>query len=909
MKRSDFSTAMVQTMREPMLLLDAELRVQVANRSFQEMFQVTAEQTHGKPVYELGNGEWNSPALRKLLLNILSGDKPFDDLEVKHDFPSIGRRTMLLNARKVQFDGEPTQLILLVMDEVTPYELNRREKEDRYHVLFELGPVAIYACDSSGVIQEFNRRAVELWGREPKLGDNNGRFCGSLKMIGPDGRVIPHEQCPMVDVLSGKIPGAYDMPVVIERPDGTRIDVVVNIRAMKNVAGEITGAINCFYDVTERKRSQEILRESEERLRLALDAANMGTWRADLITGLATRDANLNRILGLEAVSSTHAIDDHFRLIDPADRPAALAAWERALKEKSLYEVEYRIRREDGSFCWLAEKGKVLTDTKGRPVSVAGVTLDITARKLAGRKLQESEVRYRRLFEAAHDGILILEVASGKVLEVNRFMLDMLHQQSEYFLGKELWELGVFHDKQECQQAMEWLKKEGSIRYENLPLQDREGRPIPVEFVSNIYMEDLKPVIQCNIRDISERRHFEEEREAHLTKEQQLRVEAETANRAKDMFLATLSHELRTPLSAIVGWVAILNRSDRTENELREGLEVIGRNTTAQVQLIEDVLDVSRIVSGKMRLEIRPCELDDIINAGLDMVRPAAEARGITIKSHMDPTASRLSCDAARIQQVVWNLLSNAIKFTPKGGTVSIRLSREQSCFQIEVTDSGQGIEAELLPFVFDRFRQADSSTRRRFGGLGLGLSIVKHIVEMHGGTVEAHSNGEGKGSTFAVSLPIRAVKTDDGPEKIAGDSEKDLAAFLPLVRLDGLRVLVVDDEADARRLLIKTLSEAGAVVTAACSTNEALEAISVEVPEVLVSDLGMPDQDGYDLIRRIRGRGIKPKDLPAVALTAFVAKEDQRRALLAGFQVHVPKPVDPRDLLAVVASISGRTG
>jgi PAS domain S-box-containing protein len=403
---------------------------------------------------------------------------------------------------------------------------------------------------------------------------------------------------------------------------------------------------------------------------------------------------------------------------------------------------------------------------------------------------------------------------------------------------------------------------------------------------------------------------------AQKRSEEALRVaqaEAEDANRAKDIFLATLSHELRTPLNAIVGWISILRAKGSEDEDMVEGLAVIERNTKAQVQLIEDVLDVSRIVSGKLRLEMRPCELVEIINAGIDVVRPGAEARNITLDVQLDPAANRVTCDATRIQQVIWNLVSNAIKFTPKGGTIRVTLTRDQSSLQVEVSDNGQGISPELLPFVFDRFRQADSSSRRKFGGLGLGLSIVKHLVEMHGGTVVARSPGEGLGSTFIVRLPVRAVQMPLSPDDAVDDDVQGATPALPLVRLDGLRVLVVDDEADARRLLVKVLEGVGANVTAAGSVAEALEALakkpSTRGVEVLVSDLGMPDKDGYDLIREVRRRGFHAKDLPAVALTAFVHKDDAREAVLAGFQVHIPKPVDPHDLTAIIASLAGRTG
>ena len=404
-------------------------------------------------------------------------------------------------------------------------------------------------------------------------------------------------------------------------------------------------------------------------------------------------------------------------------------------------------------------------------------------------------------------------------------------------------------------------------------------------------------------------------RKALLARQRASHNEAERANRAKDTFLAMLSHELRTPLNAIVGWMSILRDRSCNELELAEGLEVIDRNTRAQVQLIDDVLDVSRIVSGKLRMDIGPCELIEVINAGVDAVRPAAQAREIAIDLELDPAASHASCDAARIQQVVWNLLSNAVKFTPKGGRISVTLARVQSSLQIQVSDNGEGISPEVLPYVFDRFRQADSSPSRRIGGLGLGLSIVKYLVEAHGGTVQAHSAGEGHGATFTVRLPVRAVSGGvAAPSGQAQKADKHTAQRRETPAhatesLDGVRVLVVDDEADARRLLAKVLVRVGAIVSSASSAAEAMKVLAKFHPDVLVSDLGMPEEDGLELIRQVRSLGHHATDLPAIALTAFARKDDEREALQAGYQVHIPKPVDPHKLLSVIARLTGRGG
>ncbi len=556
------------------------------------------------------------------------------------------------------------------------------------------------------------------------------------------------------------------------------------------------------------------------------------------------------------------------------------------------------------------ESAAPIRNEREQIIGVVMVFRDIGAKRIAEKKVQASEIRYRRLFEAASDGILILDADTGKTIDVNRFMLDLLRQPRESILDKELWELGLFPDAAENQEALEAMQAQGAVRNEST-FYDRDGRRVNVEFICSLYREGERPVIQVNLRDVSERKRFADEREAHMVNEQLLRMEAENANRAKDMFLATLSHEMRTPLSAIIGWVRLLQMKQASGDEVKEGLAVIDRNSKAQLKLIEDVLDVSRIVSGKMRLEMKPSEMADIIRAGVDAVRAAADARDITLETKLDPAASRISCDEVRMQQVVWNLVSNAVKFTPKGGTVTSTLARERSNIKIQVKDNGQGMDKDLLPFVFDRFHQADSSSKRKFGGLGLGLSIVKHIVEAHGGSVKAESEGEGKGSMFTVLLPIRAVQleADSMPSTTPRTAlGAEASESHPLVRLDGMRVLVVDDEADARQLLVKVLEQAGAKVLAASSAREALDILSQLTPEVLVSDLGMPEEDGLDLIRKVRGRGLHPRDLPAVALTAFVSKEDQRAALLAGFQVHVAKPVDPHDLTAVIASLTGRT-
>jgi signal transduction histidine kinase len=408
-------------------------------------------------------------------------------------------------------------------------------------------------------------------------------------------------------------------------------------------------------------------------------------------------------------------------------------------------------------------------------------------------------------------------------------------------------------------------------------------------------------------REIRVREWAEQERGRLLFLEQEARKQAEEANRMKDEFLATLSHELRTPLNAVLGWVQVLRAGKLDATAAARALETIERNARAQAQLIADLLDVSRIITGKLRLDFKPVELRRIIDAVLESVRPAADAKGILLDISVAPLASPVLGDADRLQQVVWNLLSNAIKFTPRGGRVEVRLREahegEESAV-IRVSDTGIGIRPDFLPYVFDRFRQAEGSITRTHGGLGLGLSIVRHLIELHGGSAEVASEGEGLGAEFTVRLPLRAELADDPLDRTGATR----SVFSTPQLLTGLRVMVVEDEIDTRDLLVISLEQCGAEVTACGSVPEALAGFDRAVPDVLVSDIGVPGEDGYSLIRKIRARPPeKGGKVPAAALTAYARAEDRLRALEAGYQTHLAKPIDPSELMASVARLAGR--
>jgi CheY-like chemotaxis protein len=387
-----------------------------------------------------------------------------------------------------------------------------------------------------------------------------------------------------------------------------------------------------------------------------------------------------------------------------------------------------------------------------------------------------------------------------------------------------------------------------------------------------------------------------------------LYADAQAANRMKDEFLAVLSHELRTPLNAIVGYSRLLRAGILSAEKAARGLDTLERNASWLTQIVEDVLDVSRIVSGKIRLDVQPVELPIIVDNAVATVQPAADAKGVRIQTIIDPKVGPVSGDPGRLQQVVWNLMSNAVKFTPRNGRVQVRLERVSSHVEIVVSDTGVGIRPDFLPYVFERFRQADGGTTRKAGGLGLGLAIVRHIVEMHGGTVEASSTGEGQGATFRVCLPVMIVHPDTLQTRREHPRTERRTPLTELGDLGGIHVLAIDDEEDALNLLRVVLETAGAEVTTLNSPTTALDRIAEVKPHVLVIDLGMPEMDGFELIRQLRkSPDAFVRNLPAAALTAFARSDDRTKALRSGFEMHLAKPVDPGELVASVATLARR--
>jgi len=433
-----------------------------------------------------------------------------------------------------------------------------------------------------------------------------------------------------------------------------------------------------------------------------------------------------------------------------------------------------------------------------------------------------------------------------------------------------------------------------------------------IYFTYDIYLKNLQAseaqagLAQRHVEELSkyvaDLRRSEEQRDQLLLREQRARTEAEAANRMKDEFLATLSHELRTPLTALYGWACLLNESTLADDVANKAAKAIERNARIQTQLIDDLLDVSRIISGKLHLDVRPMDLSSVTEAAISVVRPAADAKSIQLTYSHPHVVRAISGDFARLQQVIWNLLSNAVKFTPEGGRIEVRLDYGDTHAQLTVADTGKGISKDFLPYVFDRFRQADSSTTRGFGGLGLGLAIVRHLVELHGGSVNAESQGVNLGATFVTSFPLISTRLES--RSISHSGEHDSADFS---KLAGLRVLVVDDEMDTRQLISHSITRSGAEVKACGSAREALELLEQWRPDVLLSDIGMPGEDGYSLINKVRA--LPPEKgghTPAAAFTAYAREEDRERALAAGYQMHIAKPISSDELVSTLAQLAG---
>jgi len=584
----------------------------------------------------------------------------------------------------------------------------------------------------------------------------------------------------------------------------------------------------------------------------------------------------------------------------------------RALNGEEVRDVEMVVAPKGGAARTLLANARPLTGPTGAKLGAIAVMHDITERKRAQETLRRESSLLQALMDNIPDAIYFKDTQS-RFTRVNSHAPYRGDKDPADVIGKTDFDFFVEEHARAAYEDEQRIMQTGEPIIDKVELETYPDGSVTWLSTTKvpIFNEDGKVAGLVGIsRDITERKRAEEER-LRLAREQAAREEAEAANRSKDEFLAVLSHELRTPLTAILGWAHMLREGELDEQTAADALETIERNARAQSRLVDDLLDVSRIITGKLRLEVARVEPRSFIESAIEALRPAAAAKEVTVESLTGAGVGFIAGDAARLKQIAWNLLSNAIKFTPPGGRVEVRLTRADSHVELAVADTGVGISPEFLPHVFEPFRQADQKTTRRHGGLGLGLSIVRHLVDLHGGTVRAESPGAGRGATFTVRLPASQDDQTNGPgERRASAAGDNSASHGDPERLDGLKVLVVDDEVDARELLRMAFGRCGAEVLTAGTVSEALEAIETRRPDLLISDIGMPDQDGYDLIRRVRGLPAENGGgVPAIALTAYARAEDRTQALEAGYQLHVPKPVDMAELINAVASLVGLMG
>ena len=666
-------------------------------------------------------------------------------------------------------------------------------------------------------------------------------------------------------------------------------------------------------DITESKNSEDIIRASEMFTRSILDSlpAHIAVINSDgVIVSVNKSWENFASENCLEQQIQLTGIGENY--LNVCEQTEYFSGQTQTIIENLCdvlqgnsegFSVEYPCSFDDKEHWFVLQVSALQGNVGGAVIS----HINITDRKLAETELKNSEEFSRSVFENSPDCVKILNLdGTLHSMNSNGLCIMEIDDFSEYN-GKQWIDFWQGDESELAYQAVQSARNGKTENFEGFCM-TAKGTPKWWDVsVAPIFDSTGKPIsLISTSRDVTERRHSEKEREQLLKNEQSARKDAEIANRLRDEFLATVSHELRAPLNSILGWARLMQKGTLDEKTLEKAVATIVRNAESQNRLIEDLLDVSRIISGKMRLEVMTVKPINFVESALETVRPAAEAKNITLEVVGDPVVSHISGDPNRLQQVMWNLLSNAIKFTSNGGRVSVEINRDSGKIDIKVKDTGVGIKDEFLPHVFDRFRQADASSIRKFGGLGLGLAIVRHITEMHGGTVNVESGGENQGSTFIVSLPVVTSPDEEDTIEINA-SDPNYTSDLKL-SLDGLLILVVDDEQDTRQLLVQSLTHYGATVVTAASAAEGLQEVIDKSPDVLVSDIGMPDEDGYMFIKKVRAlEDENQKNITAIALTAFTRAQDRMRALSSGFQNHVAKPVEPDELATVIASLKGK--
>ena len=791
---------------------------------------------------------------------------------------------------------------------------------------------AIVSKDLNSIITSWNRAAERIFGYS--AAEAVGR---SIRMIIPHDR-LAEEDTVMDRIRAGKTVAHFE--TIRQRKDGVLIPISLTISPIHDELGNVVGASKIARDISDRKRGGEAAR----RLAAVVESSDDAIITKNLDSTITSWNPAAERMFGY---SQPEAIGRSIRMLIPEELQSeedSVLAKIRAGGTIDHYETIRR--RKDGSLLSISLTVSPIRNEKGEIIGASKIARDITERLRVMAVAREQAAITQKLADVGVEvaSTLEREAILQKVTdaatelthaEFGAFFYNVPDTQSgdSYMVytlsGAAKEAFAGFPQPRATAMFGPTFRGEATVRLDDVTQDPRYGKNAP-HFGMPAGHLPVRSYLAVPVKgvagDVLGGLFFGHSQVGMFTDQHQrlaegiaawasvslensrLYAEAQDANRLKDEFLAVLSHELRTPLNAIVGYARLLRGGILSGEKAARGLETLERNATWLTQIIEDVLDVSRIVSGKIRLEVQPVELPFVLDNAVATVQPAADAKGVRLETVVDPRVGPVAGDADRLQQVLWNLLSNAVKFTPNGGRVQVRLERTDSHVDIVVSDTGIGISAEFLPYVFERFRQAEAGTTRKTGGLGLGLAIVRHIVEMHGGTTHAASGGEDQGATFRVRLPVGIAHPEGSDKRRDRPRTGRMQPLSGLGDLSGIRVLVVDDEADALALLRVVLEAAGAAVTTVASPLTALEQIEAARPHVVILDLGMPEMDGFKLITRIRA-STSPhvRDVPAAALTAFARSEDRTKALRSGFEMHLAKPVDPGELVASVATLVRR--
>ena len=807
-----------------------------------------------------------------------------------------------------QYDSSGQVLgILGVMQDITDRKQQDVEKQELLErvrmkrkllnaILEQLPAGVIVAEAPSGNIFLFNEQIKQLAQIPDSLPVNNLTQPNLYQGFYPDGRAYQLQDWPLYrSVYNGEV--VRNEEIHFNREDDTRGIMLVNSAPVYDEDGTIRAGVVTFSDITDRYFAEEAIRKTEGVYRAIGESLNYGIWICDRQGHHLYASDSFLRLVGmtLEEWKGLSWIE----VLEPEAAQQTLADWTHRASTGGFWDREQLVRGVDGNWHPILVRGVPVRNKAGEIICWAGINLDISRLKQVEGELRESEYRFRLLAD---------KVPIQIWMQDEQACCHFVNERYREFTG--LCQSDISLDWTESLHPEDWASyiREYSLAIANrsehratVRMRRHDGVYRWMEVLGLPRFEGTRFVgyVGCNT-DITERKQAEEEREQLLARERAAREESEAANRIKDEFLAVLSHELRSPLNPILGWSRLLRTRKFDDDSRDRALETIERNARLLSKLIEDLLDVSRILQGKIALHVGPVELVATLESAMETVQLAASSKEIQIATHFESEIGLVSGDRDRIQQIMWNLLSNAVKFTSPGGQVDVYLQRKGGCAEIRVTDTGKGIEREFLPYVFDLFRQQDGKTTRQFGGLGLGLAIVRYLTELHGGTVAVTSRGEGQGATFTICLPLTQDRRTPGVSQ-----ECDAVLDPEASPLKGVQILLVDDEPDMRELATTILAEAGAKVQVAASAVEAINCLDCHRFDVLVTDLGMPDIDGYMLIQQVRNRPSKQGgSIPAIALTAYAGESNQQKALQAGFQLHLSKPVEPEVLVKAIEQL-----